>query len=654
MGKLTVVGWLRAATLVTSLLAIPAFAAPLALDPLFGDHAVLQREQPLQIRGQGVPRSPVEVSLAGQQARARVGADGHWHATLPALPAGGPYVLQVRSGDAEVRATDVLVGDVWLCSGQSNMELQVHRTLDSRSELLNAGHDDIRLLTVRQEASVVPRDDFATAPAWRRSDTDSVRDFSAACYYFARELKQTVDVPMGLINASWGGSRIQAWLSGGALAKTGLYRDQQAVLARYASQPQQAAAQWGGIWQEWWQRQPGIVAGDAPWDPKAAPQATWAPAPAALGAWEHWGVPALTAFDGMVWFRSHVQLTAAQAAQGASLAIGSADEIDMTWVNGRAVGSTYGGDPRQYALPPGLLREGDNLIVVSVLDTYRDGGLIGPAEAQAVVLADGTRVPLSGGWQYRAMPVHFDSPPRAPWQSAAGLSTLYNGMVAPLRDFGLRGALWYQGESNTTEPALYGKLLRLYREDLRRQFGRDLPLLVVQLAGFGAPVSQPVESGSAALRDQQRQVAAEDPRSGLAVAVDIGERTDIHPANKQELGRRLARAARHVVYGQALAPSGPDAVSAKRERDVAVVRFGDVEQGLVAYGAAYPIGFELCGAAVGSCRYADARIDGGQVSLSLPAGMDATRVRYCWADSPVCTLYDGNGLPAGPFEIPLH
>ena len=636
------------------LFAGPAPAAPLALEPLFGDHAVLQRDAPLRVRGRGEPRDEVVVSLAGRQAHARVDADGRWLATLPPLPAGGPHELVVQSGAAQVRAQDVLIGDVWLCSGQSNMELQVHRTLDSRSELLNARHDAIRLLTVKQEASVVPREDFATAPAWQRSDTDSVRDFSAACYYFARELKRSVDVPMGLINASWGGSRIQAWLSADALATTGLYRDELAVLARYGRQPQQAVAQWGRLWEGWWHRQPGIAAADAPWDPRAAAQGQWAPAPAALGAWEHWGVPALSAFNGMVWYRSHVRLDAAQAAQATSLAIGSADEIDMTWVNGLAVGSSYGGEPRQYPLPRGLLHEGDNLIVVSVLDTYRDGGLTGPASAQAVILADGSRVALDGGWEYRAMPAGFDAPPRAPWQSAGGLSTLYNGMIAPLRDFGLRGALWYQGESNTTEAERYGGLLRRYREDLRQQFGKDLPLLVVQLAGFGAPASRPVESGSAALRDEQRRVVAEDPRSALAIAVDLGERTDIHPANKQELGRRLARAARHVVYGEALAPSGPVAASADRRGASVVLRFADVEQGLVAYGAAYPIGFELCGAEAGSCRYADARIDGTQVLLSAPGEPRATRVRYCWADSPVCTLYDGNGLPAGPFEIAVH
>ncbi|PTN55730.1 sialate O-acetylesterase [Stenotrophomonas panacihumi] len=636
-----------------ALLPLPLMAAPLQFDSLFGEHAVLQRDQPLQVRGQGTPGAQVDVQLGAQHAIAKVRGDGRWVATLPAQSAGGPFVLSARSGGEGVQARDILLGDVWLCSGQSNMELQVHRTLDSRSELLNARHDDIRVLTVKQESSPVPRASFATAPQWQRADTDSVRDFSAACYYFARELQQTVNVPMGLINASWGGSRIQAWLGAGVLGKAGLYADEEAVLARYAKDPAQAAAQWGRIWQDWWRQQPGIAAQDAPWDPKLPAQGEWAAAPAALGAWEHWGVPELAAFDGLVWFRAEVELTAEQAKQARTLAIGSADEIDMTWANGRAVGSSNGGEPRQYALPPGTLQAGRNLVTVAVLDTYRDGGLIGPADAQAILLADGSRVPL-GRWQYRAMPRAFASPPRAPWQSATGLSTLYNGMIAPLGDFGLRGALWYQGESNTFEPELYGRLLRLYRQDLRRQFGAQLPLLIVQLAGYGAPSTQPAESGSAALRDQQRRVAAEDPRSGLAVAVDIGERTDIHPANKQELGRRLARAARHVVYGEALAPSGPVAVSATREGAAVVLGFDQIENGLVAYSAARPIGFELCGAAAGSCRYADARIDGARVVLDVPDGFASARVRYCWADSPVCTLYDGNGLPAGPFEIPVH
>jgi len=242
-----------------------------------------------------------------------------------------------------------------------------------------------------------------------------------------------------------------------------------------------------------------------------------------------------------------------------------------------------------------------------------------------------------------------------PWQSTQGLSTIYNGMIAPLGDFVFRGALWYQGESNTSDPTHYQMLLEALRRDFRARFGAQLPLLIVQLAGYGAAQTHPTESGTAGIREAQRLAAADDPHSGLAVAVDIGERTDIHPANKQELGRRLARAARHVVYGEkALPPSGPVPASVQRDGDVVSVRFKDVTDALIVYGANHPDGFELCGTQSGSCHYADADVHGDTVTLraDLPAA-DIARVRYCWADSPVCTLYDHSGLPAGPFQMLL-
>jgi sialate O-acetylesterase len=347
-----------------------------------------------------------------------------------------------------------------------------------------------------------------------------------------------------------------------------------------------------------------------------------------------------------------VTLSAQQAAQDAVLTLGEADEVDVSWVNGHAVGSGYIGHDRVYRLPHGLLHAGDNEIVINVLDTYGEGGLTGPASKQALHLADGTSVPLKG-WQYRVVPEQAGTPPLAPWLSAGGKTTLYNAMVAPLGHYGLRGAVWYQGESNTGDAETYAGLLRAYRNDLRAQFGKSLSLLIVQLAGYGPAPVQPGESGWAALREAQRKVAADDPLSGLAVAVDIGERSDIHPANKQELGIRLARVARHVTYGEALPPSGPVPRAVRREGDAIAVRFGDVSGGLVAYGAVGPVGFELCGRATASCHYATARIRGDEVLLQAPNTAEATRVRYGWADSPVVTLYDGAGLPAGPFEMPI-
>ncbi|WP_374012585.1 sialate O-acetylesterase [Pseudoxanthomonas koreensis] len=640
---------------------LPALAqqapAPL-LHTMFQDHAVLQRDQPLRVWGLAPPGETVRIELAGRSASARAGADGRWQAALPALEAGGPHTLVASAGKAQQTVSDLLVGDVWLCSGQSNMELQVWRSLDARAEIASAGNDRIRLLTVPQVSEVSAQATFSRPVQWRPVDSESVRDFSAACYFYARELQKTVDVPMGLVNAAWGGSRIEPWIGAPTLRTLGRLDGELDVLERFAVDPAAAVAQWGRLWQDWWSGRPGVSAGDAPWDAATQAAGNWRQAPAALGAWERWGVPELAEFNGMVWYRTTVELTAAQAAQDAVLALGPADEIDMTWVNGQGVGSTYGaGSGREYTLPAGLLREGGNEVVVNVLDTYRDGGLAGPATLHALVLADGTRVPLAQGWEYRIVPREAGNPPRAPWQSAAGLSTLYNGMIAPLGHYGLRGALWYQGESNTGEPDEYADLLRALRDDWRARFSPDLPLLVVQLAGFGMPNSAPVESGWADLREVQRAVAAEDARTGLVVAIDIGDRYDIHPTNKQELGRRLARVARHVVYGEAIAPSGPVPTGASRNGDAVVVAFGDVEGTLVAYGADAPLGFELCTDAPGSCRFARAELWHNRVTLRTSHAHEATRVRYCWADSPVCTLFDRNdsgpGMPAGPFEIPL-
>ena len=627
--------------------------APL-LHAMFQDHGVLQRDQPLRIWGRAQPGETVSIRFAGKRAQGRADDAGRWEVRLPALKAGGPHTLTASSsGGMTQTVNDVMVGDVWLCSGQSNMELQVWRSLDARAEIAGADNKTIRLLTVPQSGNVVPQENFSTPAQWKTVTPDTLRDFSATCFYFARELQKTVDVPMGLITAAWGGAAIQAWMSGEALGTTGRYNDELEVLKSYADNPMASIERWGEIWSKWWHGLPGVTKDDEPWSPTYKPGSQWSNAPSELGPWERWGVPELSDFNGAVWFRTTVKLTAQQAAQDAVLALGPVDEMDMTWINGRAVGSTYGWSGREYRLPKGTLREGDNVVVVNALDTYRDGGFSGPASANALRLKDGTSVPLAGTWKYRVMPGP-DYPPNAPWQAATGLSTLYNGMIAPLGRYGLRGFLWYQGESNTTEAERYRDLLRGLHSGWQARFGDNLPLLIVQLAGYGPPPTQPGESDWAALRESQRMVAAEDPRRGLAVTIDIGDRYDLHPPNKQELGRRLARAARHVVYGEKLPPSGPVPTSAKRDGDAVVVSFDGVSDGLVAYGANGPIGFELCGAEPGTCRYADAQIRGNSVVLRASLAAPATRVRYGWADSPVVTLFDGAGLPAGPFEIPVQ
>ena len=362
------------------------------LNPVFQDHAVLQRDEPINVWGEASPRETLSVSLGIQTASAQADERGHWHATLRAIPAGGPHELAVRTQSGQVQtATDVLVGDVWLCSGQSNMVLQVHRSLDSRSEIANSANDAIRMLTVPETSSPRPLDRFAQPVMWKVASPATVPDFSAACFYFARELRKTADVPMGLIVSAWGGSRIETWMSEASLRAAGGNDDALDVLALYAERPAAANARWGGMWEAWWLQRTQGRRESAPWAVK--PAGAWRVVPRVLGYWEQWGVPELSSYDGMLWYRTTVMLSAQQAQQQAVLSLGRVDEMDQTWINSRPIGSAAGasqadtepvilpGPGRAYGLPRGTLKAGENVIVVNVLDTYSFGGLAGPVAA---------------------------------------------------------------------------------------------------------------------------------------------------------------------------------------------------------------------------------------------------------------------------------
>lgn len=626
------------------------------LAPPFQPHAVLQRGKPIPVWGWARAGEAVSVSLAGHTVTATADATGRWMAKLPPLEAGGPYSLRAstKSG-ATQSADDVLIGDVWLCSGQSNMVLQVKRTLNSRSEIENAHNDSIRMLTVPLTTSAAPLDTFRSTVSWERTTPGTVPEFSATCFYFARELQKTVHVPMGLINSSWGGSKIQAWMSAEALHRVGGYDESLELLDLSRRDGVAANQRWGEMWQKWWRAHASPPT--EPWAVDAAKSGHWRVAPHPLTSpWEQWGVPELADYNGIVWYRTTLDLTSEQAAQRASLSLGPIDEVDETWVNGKAIGSTSGaGTDRTYDLPKGLLHAGVNTVVIAVLDTYAAGGIYGPLEKRALHLANGTSIPLDREWQYQIAPANVGPVPRAPWEAVAGLGVIYNAMIAPLEPYALRGVLWYQGESNTDEADQYEALLAALMADWRAKFAAaELPFLIVQLANYGPASTEPVDSDWARLREAQRLAVAHDAHAALAVAVDIGNRYDIHPANKQELGRRLARAARHVVYGEAVAPSGPVARSARRVGDRIEVEFTDVDGQLLIYGSNRPVGFEVCAGQPASCRFVDAMAEKTRIWLEPGAGPAPDRVRFCWADSPVCNVYDRSGLPAGPFELPIH
>ena len=628
-----------------------ASAEPLLLGEMFQDHAVLQRDHPIAVWGNAAPGEELTITLNGAGAHAVADARGHWGARLTSMPAGGPYELTVRArSGAEQSIGDVLVGDVWLCSGQSNMELPVAKSADAAREIAASANDQIRVLTVAHSASPTPLEHFQGPVSWAAAAPDTIRDFSAACFYFARDLQKSVHVPMGLIHSSWAGSRIEPWMSDAALRDVGGYGTSLDLLKIYAGDPRAGNERLGEIWESWWRSH--APAGSTPW--KSVAEGDWREVPEPMRDWKTWGVAQLANHDGMVWFRRTATLSKAQAASDARLSIGAIDEVDETWVNGRPLANSFGyGTERTYTVPKGWLRAGANSIVINVLSTWDAGGMYGPPEHLALHFADGGTVPLGRDWRYQFVPESMGYPPRAPWESVSGLTSIYNAMIAPLLPYSLRGVLWYQGESNAGDAAGYQALLTGLMADWRKGFGFDLPFLIVELPNFGklSPVAAP--STWAALREAQRRAVAADKNAALAVTIDTGEAQELHPPNKQAVGARLARAARHLVYGDPISASGPTVHAARLDGRRILVSFDDVEGQLVAYGALRPIGFELCGEAAESCRFADAALSGNEAALE-GTDLPASRVRFCWGDAPLCNVYDKSGLPVGPFEIAIE
>jgi sialate O-acetylesterase len=618
-----------------------ALAAPqLQLDSLFQDHMVLPRQGAI-VSGHTAARDVITVSGFGGAWKASADAAGRFSVTLPSLPAGRTDSLAVSSSSGQrVTLGDVITGDVFLCSGQSNMQLTVHRALNADTVIGTSTNPDLRMATVAVDPQPAPLARLAKPLAWQAATPRTVGDWSATCYFFGKDLQRKLKLPIGLVHASLGGSNLTAWLSPAASLPD--YARQQELLKLYATDPAKGSIAFGKEVEAWWQASGGP---GWPWTSSPAELGTWKAAPDVAKNWENWGVAELSAYDGSIWYGATASLTPAQAAQAATLELGLVDEVDTTWVNGKPVGFTAGaGTARAYPLAAGNLKAGNNSIVLNVLDLWSYGGMYGDQPRQ-LRLADGSVVPLKD-WRWQMPPPANRYPPRAPWDAMAGVSVLYNGMIAPLGRFPFKGALWYQGESNVGSP-YQGLLARLFK-DWRGQFGNDMAFGVVQLANFGARPTQPVESGWAQLREEQRRAVLADPNAVLATAIDLGDPTDIHPANKQGVGERLARAFGVKLYGQPGSVNGPMVKSTSVQGDGVAVDFDGVDAALVAYGAAGPIGFEVCTDT--GCRWTEARVAGTRVVL--PAAADAKKIRYCWGDAPTCTLYDSkSGLPALPFEM---
>jgi len=634
--------------LLCGLLAAPAAAAGVTSPPgfasVFGSHMVLPAGEPLTLRGQAAPGARLTLQVGPQRYRFRSDAHGTWQTRIAPLHAGGPYELVLRDEHgAAATLSDVLAGEVWLCSGQSNMEFTVAMSKDQPAEAMQ-GHPAIRLLSVAQQTSLAPRASFAEAPAWQPATADVIRRFSALCYFFARRKIDEDGLPIGLINASWGGSAIEPWISEHQLAQLPDYRHQVDLLREYRANQRQAGLDFADDWIKWWQ---GHSAMGPVWQQGVLDGSTeWRDAP--LEDYRDYPDPRLKDFTGNLWFSTRFELSAAQAARGASVVLGRIDEVDTTWVNGKFVNNSFGyGTRREYRLQPGMLRAGANQFSVFVTNTYDAGGMTGPAAEVGIRFDDGEFVNLPD-WRYRFVPKETGYPPRAPSESVHGISGMFNGMIAPLAPLTPGGVLWYQGESNTDNAGAYGELLENLIRDWRGYFGRELPFIVVQLPNYGAVAGTPGESGWATLRNAQQQVALREAHVGLVVTQDLGDDANIHPQRKYAVAGRALQVAHALQAGAAAAGVVPQLAA----MDATTLTL-DFQPPLAAAGGQPVAGFSLCDAA-GHCAAAPAVQRGSRVEIERAAAPSAARLRYCWSDGGTCALRSLAGLPVASFELPLQ
>ncbi|MDE1938532.1 MAG: sialate O-acetylesterase [Alphaproteobacteria bacterium] len=629
-----------------------ATKSPPLLHAIFQDHEVLQRNKPIPVWGTANPGDKVTVSLAGESANATADADGNWEAALAPLKAGGPYELTATSSSGQTQTNqDVLIGDVYLCSGQSNMEFPLRLASNYDADLNSASNPNIRLLHVERFPSATPLTTFGAGAEWSVTSPQTAKEFSAVCYFFGRDLQPVVNVPVGLIESSWGGSVIQAWISREKMHALGDYDQALDLLSLYAKSPQEAIKQWNNFARDWWHTHDPASSATPPWSAPDYDDSAWATI-TPPGTWREWNVPALETFNGIVWLREHVTLTAAQAKSAAKLSLGPIDQADIAWVNGTEVGALEGYDVnRNYDVPAGTLHAGDNLIALGV---QGGAGILWPADKMTLALGDGTVVPLANAWRYKLSATMDQTGviPDVPWLNQFGLTDLYNGMIEPLSHVPVSGILWYQGESDAGHPEEYARLLPAMIGNWRQKFGANTPFMIVQLPNFGPYSTKPEHSDWAEMREVERHVADTTPNTGLAVTIDVGQTDFLHPTDKQDVGARLALLAEHMVYDMPVEDSGPTPVAAIRHGRTVTVSFAHVDKGMLTYETNRPISFQVCDKA-DTCRFVDAAQKNNDVVLDISHIRHPAKVRFCWADSPICNVYNGDDLPAVPFQLPI-
>jgi sialate O-acetylesterase len=631
-------------TLCFCLVIAPYANAQIKLPRLFRDSMVMQRDKKINIWGWASNGEKVRVQFNGKAYNTTTGADGKWMLQLAPAKAGGPYTMEI-TGKNKLTLHDVLIGDVWLCAGQSNMVHQMGlHAIRYADEIANANHPDIRQFWVPNVTNLAgPQEDLPDG-YWKWANPTDVKDFSAVAYFFAKKLHEKYGVPIGIINVSWGGIPIEAMMSEESLKAfpsilNTVEKNKDTAYVNGVNRQALAAAQAiprpadKGMTEKWF-------------DPSYVPKG-WRRI-AIPGYWEDQGVRDM---DGVVWYRREIEVPAAMTNVPAKVFLGRIVDADVLYINGKQVGSTgYMYPQRRYPIPDGTLKPGKNLFVVRVTNNFGKGGFVPDKPYQ--LIAGNDTIDLTGYWEYKVGQVNL--PHRGFGGSGIALqnqpTALYNAMLAPVVGYTIKGFVWYQGESNAGRPEEYAKLQPAMITDWRNRWkDSNLPFLFVQLPGFGDYDYWPAESGWATFREAQAKSLAV-LNTAMAVAIDVGEWNDIHPDRKKDVGDRLALAAEKLAYGDSVVYSGPMYQSSTINGNKIIISFTYTGSGLITNDGEGPGDFAIAGEDKKFVP-AQAKIDGNKLVVWSDEVKAPKYVRYAWADNPVDpNLYNKEGLPAAPFR----
>ncbi len=628
------------------------YASNIVLSPMFNDNMVLQRNKPISVWGTAIPGGVVKIQFEDKIKQTTVANDSSWMVKLDAHAAGGPYELKVIGKDT-ISIKNVLVGEVWICSGQSNMEMPLNLWGNThyKQEIETADYPEIRLLTVKKAISFTKKKELLLEKNWEICSPESAEKFSAVGYFFAKKLYKKLKVPIGIIHSSWGGTPVEAWTPAEDLGALNEFTEKIESFATYAVNKQRLWKKYYKKVDEWKKSLDTLFAKEYDgvlWEGSEFDDSKWKE----MMLPNYWENAGMKDTDGIVWFRRTFDVPTNPQGKTYILNLGSIDDQDVTYINGKIVGSRQlYADKRIYTIDENILHKGTNTIAIMVRDYGGNGGFSGKAEEMHLSVGD-EHISLRGKWKYKVL---LDDPnKKIPWSeqqpsSPSSPTVLYNAMINPLIPYSMQGVIWYQGESNASDAVQYGKIFPAMISAWRREWDEgDFPFLFVQLANFMERKDNPDSSDWAMLREAQAQ-ALSLPNTGMAVAIDIGEGETIHPKNKQEVGRRLYLNALNKVYQEKIPFRGAVYASKKIDKGRITVKFSHTEGVLTTTNDLPPTGFAIAGK---DGKYVNAltKIVGNTVVVWSNSVLEPVHIRYAWADNPDVNLINEAGLPTEPFR----